>query len=116
MKPYIAIAMMGLGLVISPAYAEGDHSGHGMNTSGGHMMDSAQMPMSEGTVKKVAKDTGKVTIAHGPLENMGMPGMTMVFRVKDAAWLDQMKPGDKIRFVADRVDGAITVIKYEPAK
>ncbi len=77
------------------------------------------MPMhglSEGTVRKVAKDTGKVTIAHGPLENLDMPSMTMVFRVKDAAWLDQMKPGDKIRFMADRVYGLLTVIKYEPVK
>lgn len=114
MKSSIAIAMLGMGLVISPAYAEGDHAAHG--TASGHKMEAAQTAMSEGTVRKVSKDAGKVTIAHGPLESLGMPPMTMVFRVKEAAWLDQMKPGDKIRFVADRVDGAITVIKYEPAK
>ena len=87
------------------------HGGVGSGASG--------MPMhgwSEGTVRKVAKDTGKVTIAHGPLANLDMPSMTMVFRVKDAAWLEQMKVGDKIRFMADRVDGLLTVIKYEPAK
>ncbi len=39
--------------------------------------------------------------------------MTMVFRVKDAAWLDQMKVGDKIRFMADRVNGVITVVHFE---
>ena len=42
--------------------------------------------------------------------------MTMVFRVKDTAWLEQMKTGDKIRFLADNVNGAITVVKFEPTK
>lgn len=113
MKSSIAIAMLAMGLVISPAYAEGDHAAHG--AASGHKMDAAQTAMSEGTVRKVAKDVGKVTIAHGPLENLGMPSMTMVFRVKDAAWLDRMKAGDKIRFVAERVDGVFTVVRYEPA-
>ncbi|MEO8158432.1 MAG: copper-binding protein, partial [Betaproteobacteria bacterium] len=45
-------------------------------------------PLAPGEVKKVDKDTGKVTIKHGPLENLGMPAMTMVFRVKDPAMLD----------------------------
>ena len=73
-------------------------------------------PMSTGEVKKVDKSSGKVTIKHGPLGNLGMPAMTMVFRVKDPAMLDQMKEGDKINFVAEKVNGAITVIKVEPAK
>ena len=73
-------------------------------------------PMSKGEVKKVDKSSGKVTIKHGPLDNLGMPAMTMVFRVKDPAMLDQMKEGDKINFVAEKVNGAITVIQAEPAK
>jgi Cu/Ag efflux protein CusF len=44
---------------------------------------------------------------------MDMPGMTMVFRVQDAGWLDQVQPGDRVRFVADRVNGALTVTKLE---
>lgn len=76
--------------------------------------DSARQGLSEGTVRKVDKAAGKVTIAHGPLENLGMPGMTMVFRVKDAAWLEWMKPGDKIRFQAERIGGIFTVVQYEP--
>src|SRR5450631_202775 len=59
--------------------------------------------MADGEVKKVDKDAGKLTIKHGPLTNLDMPGMTMVFRVKDPSMLDQVKEGDKIRFVADRV-------------
>jgi Cu/Ag efflux protein CusF len=42
--------------------------------------------------------------------------MTMVFRVKDAAWLDQMMAGEKIRFAADNPGGVMTVVKFEPAK
>jgi Cu/Ag efflux protein CusF len=43
-------------------------------------------------------------------------GMTMVFRVKDPAMLKQVKPGDDVRFDADRVDGAFTVIELEKGK
>lgn len=69
--------------------------------------------MSDGEVRKVDKETGKITIKHGPLVNLGMPGMTMVFRVKEPAMLDQVKAGDKIRFAADKVNGTFTVTKLE---
>lgn len=76
---------------------------------------AADAQMVDGLVKKVDKSAGKLTLAHGPLPKLGMPAMTMVFRVKDAAWLDQMKVGDKIRFMADKVDGAYTVVHFEAA-
>ena len=76
----------------------------------------AEKPMTDGEVKKVDKDAGKLTIKHGPLTNLDMPSMTMVFRVKDPAMLDQVKEGDRIRFVADRVNGAITVVELKPVK
>ena len=76
----------------------------------------AERAMSDGEVKKVDKDAGKLTIKHGPLPNLDMPSMTMVFRVKDPAMLDQVKESDKIRFAADRVNGAITVMELKPAK
>lgn len=72
-----------------------------------------QTSMSEGEIKKVDKDGGKLTIKHGELKNIGMPGMTMVFRTKDAAMLEQVKQGDKVRFVAEKVDGALTVTAIE---
>ncbi|MDP1952207.1 MAG: copper-binding protein [Betaproteobacteria bacterium] len=46
----------------------------------------------------------------------GMPGMTMVFRVKEAAWLEEMKDGDKIRFMSDKVDGVFTIVQFEAGK
>ena len=72
--------------------------------------------MSQGEVRKVDKGAGKVTIKHGPLANLDMPPMTMVFRVKDPAMLDQVKQGDAIRFKAEKVDGNYTVTELEAAK
>jgi Cu/Ag efflux protein CusF len=73
--------------------------------------------MTAGVVKKVDKAAGKVTISHDPIERLGMEKkMTMVFRVKDPAMLDRLKPGDKINFIADKVNGAFTVMSFEPAK
>ncbi len=85
------------------------------NAAGTTSAESGQA-MTPGVVKRVDKGAGKVTISHGPLENLGMPKMTMVFRVKDPAMLDRLKEGDKILFVAEKVDGAFTVMSFEPGK
>jgi Cu(I)/Ag(I) efflux system protein CusF len=77
---------------------------------------AAQAAMSEGEIKKVDKDAGKLTIKHGELKNLGMPAMTMVFKVQDPAMLDKVKQGDKVRFIADKVGGALTVTSIEAAK
>ncbi len=73
-------------------------------------------PMTDGEVRKVDRDAGKLTLHHGPIANLEMPGMTMVFRVADPKMLDGLKPGDKLRFTAERIDGAITVTRIEPAR
>ncbi len=94
--------------------AADEHEGHG-----GHGAMSAQhnaeSPLAEGLVKKVDKPARKVTVAHGPLPN-GMPAMTMAFQVNDPVWLDQMKAGDKIRFMPDNVNGTMTIVRFEKAK
>ena len=72
--------------------------------------------LAQGEVRKVDKEAGKVTIKHGPLTNLDMPAMTMVFRVKDPVMLNQLKAGDKINFVADKIDGAYTVMRLEAIK
>jgi Cu/Ag efflux protein CusF len=76
----------------------------------------AMARMSEGEVRKVDSAVGKLTLQHGPLENLDMPAMTMVFRVKDPDWLAQLKVGDRVRFIAQRVDGNLTVTALEPEK
>ena len=72
--------------------------------------------MAEGEVRKVDKENQKLTIKHGPLKNLDMPGMTMVFQVQDAAMLDKVQAGDKIRFVAEKLDGKFTVTKMEASR
>ena len=71
------------------------------------------LPMVSGTVEKVDAAAGKVTIDHGPIPNLDMDSMTMVFRAQDPAMLKAVKPRDKIRFTADRVNGQITVMKIQ---
>ncbi|AEH77499.1 copper-binding protein [Sinorhizobium meliloti] len=64
---------------------------------------------TKGTVKKVDAKAKKVTLMHEDLKELEMPGMTMVFRVKDEALLSKLKEGAQIEFVAERVDGKLTV-------
>jgi Cu(I)/Ag(I) efflux system periplasmic protein CusF len=71
----------------------------------------------DGLIRKVDKDAQKITIRHGPLPQFDMPEpMTMVYRVKDPAFLDQAKAGDKVKFEAQKIGGAFTVTKIEAAK
>ncbi|MBT9508633.1 copper-binding protein [Rhodoferax sp.] len=95
------------------AMAQTDHSSHGGPAA--MQMAAAEMPLAEGVVKKIDKSTGRVTLSHGPLPG-GMPAMTMAYRVKDVAWLNQMKEGQKIRFATDPADGGMTVVRFESVK
>lgn len=72
--------------------------------------------MADGEIRKVDRDAGKITIKHGPIPSLDMPPMTMVFQVKDAALLEQVKAGDKVKFSAEKLGGAYTVTKIEAAK
>lgn len=71
---------------------------------------------TEGEVRKVDKDAKKITIKHGPIENLEMPAMTMVYRVKDPALLDQVKPGDKVMFDMEKIGGQYTVTRIVTGK
>ena len=105
----------------------GPMGGSSMTSDGASMMggdrpspneasDLSAHRMSEGEVRKVDNAAGKLTLRHGPLENVDMPAMTMVFRVRDPAWLQRLRVGDKVRFVARRVDGKLTVTALEAEK
>ncbi len=65
--------------------------------------------LSTGEVKKIDKDAGKITLKHGPLTNLAMPAMTMVFRVKSPGMLNSVKVGDAVKFQAENINGALTV-------
>ncbi len=72
--------------------------------------------MTEGEIRKIDMDNKKITIKHGEIKNLDMPGMTMVFQVKDPAMLDKVKAGDKILFSAEKASGALVVTDIQPAK
>jgi len=76
---------------------------------------ASAVDMTDGEIRKVDKDNGKLTIKHGDIKNLDMPGMTMVFKVKDPAMLDKVKAGDKIRFVVENTPSGFTVTELVPA-
>jgi Cu/Ag efflux protein CusF len=112
MKITHLFAALGLTMAIgahaqtAPASAA-DHAAH-------HPISAA--PTTDGEVRKIDKEQGKVTLKHGPIANLDMPGMTMVFKVSDPKLLDAIKEGDKVKFAAEKVNGAIAVTAIEAAK
>lgn len=70
---------------------------------------SAHAAPVNGEVTKIDLAAGKITLRHEPIKNLDMDSMTMVFRVANPAMLKTVKPGDRVRFEADRVNGQLTV-------
>lgn len=89
------------------------------NEHAGHHPTSEASPSpalearSEGEVRRVDKVQGKVTLRHGRIENLDMPAMTMVFTASDPALLENLNPGDKVRFSAEKRNGVFTVTGIE---
>ena len=83
----------------------------------GHLKHPAQKTaptdMTDAEVRKVDKENKKLTLKHGEIRNLDMPPMTMVFRVSDAALLDRVKAGDKVRFKAEKASDGYTVTALE---
>ena len=80
-------------------------------------MGMAAMPgMTDGEVRKVDKEAGKITIKHGEIKHMDMPGMTMVFTAKDKSLLSNVKPGDKVKFMVVNEGGKMVVTDIQPAQ
>ncbi len=92
------------------------YTAEGAVTSSPASRGAMEEPPSEGEVRKVDPEAKKITIKHGELKNLDMPAMTMVFQVKDPAMVEQVKAGDKVRFRADKVNGAFTVMEIEVVK
>ncbi|MCB1958182.1 MAG: copper-binding protein [Rhodocyclaceae bacterium] len=98
-------------LALQPALAETHHTDHA-----GSAGTAAQDAYADGTVRKVDRAGGKLTIKHGPLKSLNMPPMTMVFRVAAPGLLDGVEPGDTVRFIAKDVDGALTVTEIHASR
>ncbi len=75
----------------------------------------AQAPTTDGEITKIDKAQARITLRHGEIKNLDMPAMTMVFRVREAAMLDNVAVGDKVRFNAAKLDGYYTVTAISKA-
>lgn len=119
MKKLIATtaAVLAIGALATPAFAAGDMSG--MEMSGMKMSSdgsaASHAALTDAEVKKVDGATGKVTLKHGALDNVGMPPMTMAFKAKDAAMLEQVHVGDKVKVRIENVNGTMTIVKLVKA-
>jgi Cu(I)/Ag(I) efflux system periplasmic protein CusF len=109
LKHFVAAAALAMA-ASAQAQSTTDHAAHHAPAA-----SAAVAPTTDGEVRKVDKEQGKLTLKHGRIENLDMPGMTMVFKVADPKMLDTLKPGDKVRFAAENLNGALTVTAIQPA-
>lgn len=72
--------------------------------------------MAQGVVRRVNEQAGKITIRHERLKHLDMPAMTMEFAVMEPAVLENFKAGDKVKFVAEKIAGVITLVELEPSR
>jgi Cu(I)/Ag(I) efflux system protein CusF len=100
LRAALAIAALAVLASVSTAFAE----------------EPKNLPLVQGEIKKIDESAGKLTIKHAAIPNLSMDAMTMVFKAADPAMLSQVKPGDKIMFTVDDVNGQLTVMKLEKAK
>ena len=112
MKQFVLCAVAGAAcaFLLSPAIAE-DHSSHMAVAA-----KPAAQPLSEGTIRRLDRGAGSITLTHGPIENLGMSAMTMTFRFKKGVVPAGLKEGDKVRFRAEEKDGQYRVVRVEAAK
>ena len=108
---FLAVAALawGAALVPGPAAFADSHTPKAAGTA-------PASDYAEGEVRRIDKEAGKITLRHGPIANLDMTAMSMVFRVSDPAMLDRVKAGDKVRFKADKIQGALTITEIQPAK
>ena len=114
MKGKVAVASSGQSA--KPAMGMGGMAMVSDMASPAPKMDMMGMDMSSGEVKKVDREAQKITLKHGPIKNLDMPGMTMVFKVTDPSLLDKVKAGDLVKFTAEHQHGAMIVTAIETVK
>jgi Cu/Ag efflux protein CusF len=84
-----------------------------MKTQHSTTAPGATLPWAEAVVRRIDTATGKISLKHGEIKNLDMPPMSMVFQVPDTSQLSGLKVGDAVRFTADQINGAYTVIRIE---
>jgi Cu/Ag efflux protein CusF len=124
MKSIVVFAITGLFAVLAPGAAQAsetcrapaadsakeDHSHCGVQSADAPAPGAVYK--ATGSVKRVDKATGKVTIAHGAVAELNWPAMTMRFGVSDRKLLDELAEGRKVdfRFVQRGSDYIVTAL------
>lgn len=115
-KLKLAFGLLALtGLLTQVALAEGGHPAPPATATDQTGESAAADRYTHGEIRKVDTVHGKLTIRHGEIRNLGMPGMTMNFRVKDPAVLVQVQVGDPVRFVVERENGGLVITELKKA-
>ena len=122
------LPLLAAALFAAPLYAQNPQSDsmHGGAMMGGSTKQPGAMPngpmqssadmMSDAVVRKIDAAAGKITLKHGPIANLDMPPMTMVFRVQPPTLLGKVKVGDTVKFHAESVGGQMVVTAIEKAQ
>ena len=76
-------------------------------------MVSKTTDMTQGEVRKIDKEAGKLTLKHERIATLNMPPMTMVFRLKNKSMLNNIQVGDKILFKATENNGYLTITEIK---
>lgn len=111
-----------IGLAFSTA-AAAQHSHGGMEPSlradpnRAQRRGSAEQPLLfDGEVRAVDKQSGNVTLTHGPISIFDMPAATTAYPVKDASMLDTLEVGSKVRFTAVLQARVFVITQIVPVK
>jgi len=70
---------------------------------------------ARGTVKTIRAEQGKVKIEHGPIDRLGMPAMTMMFKVNDPSQLEGIEKGSTVDFSVDNSSGGFVITNIKPS-
>lgn len=114
LKTYAVTATAALTVAVAPLANAQSAMDHRKMDGTNVAQTAAASEMTDGEVRKIDMEGGKITLKHAEIKNLDMPGMTMVFVVKDKAMLDKLKAGDKVKFKAIKDADKFTVTEIQP--
>jgi len=104
---FLALSLMTISLTPAMAQEEHAHEAHQTDAAA----DTSEMTVA--TVRKLDAKNGKITLKHEAINNLGMPGMTMVFQVEDKTLFSGLSEGDMVHFKAEKKGTALVVTSLD---
>lgn len=78
------------------------------------MTQTAKTASASGIVESVDAGAGKITLAHGPIDALGWPAMTMGFKATPEQ-IASVQPGQSVRFEFTAEGMTATITRIEPS-